>query len=298
MTLVIAGHDITKKNSRAGYAGESRGLFVVADSTITTGTQTLLSGFKKIYNIPLAIYKPSFVGVYFHNYRSVFHQTSCFIAFAGSTLTAQHVLNAIGNHLSDLRIGHEFDNGGYQILMACQSNSLTRRAGVDEWDEDMFLDSDMTDLLSGEVLCNIVLHSIRGALAGAKRHKVDGEGFKALLTQYVLGTYCEVHKRHRLYTFTPTFTRDVLGVIEGIDVDVQEIEQGKLAVLGMTRFADAANREYLRAFNAGEDVKTAVFKSLNRAIDEVQANGDCEIDRPSLLRAFYRGTLTELAREG
>jgi len=51
-------------------------------------------------------------------------------------------------------------------------------------------------------------------------------------------------------------------------------------VLGMTRFADAENQEYLRAFNAGEDVKTAVFKSLNRAIDEVQANGDCELTGP------------------
>ena len=298
MTLVIAGHDIRKNDSKSGYAGEVKGLFVVADSTITTGTQTLLSGFKKIYNIPISVYKPSFVGVYFHDHRSVFRKTNCFIAFAGSTLTAQHVLNAIGNHLCELRIGHEFSNGGYQILMACQANSLTRRAGVDEWDEDMFRDSDMDDLLSGDVLCNVVLHSIRGALAGAKRHKVDAEGFKALLTQYVLGAYCEVQKRHRLYTFTPMFTRDILGVIDGIDVDVQEIEQGQLAVLGMTRFADTANQEYLRAFNAGEDVKNAIFKFLNKAIDQVKGNGDYEIDRPSLLRAFYLGTLTELAREG
>ena len=112
-----------------------------------TEAQTLLSGFKKIYRVPIPIYKPSFIGMHFHDYRSVCHQTSCFIAFSGSTLTAQHVLNAVGNHLSDLRIGHEF-----------------------------------ADLSSGKVLCNIVLHSIRGALTEAKRHKVDEDGFKALLT--------------------------------------------------------------------------------------------------------------------
>lgn len=55
MTLIIAGHDITLDTSRPGYAGNAHGLFVTADSTITDSRQTLLSGFKKIYQVPIKV---------------------------------------------------------------------------------------------------------------------------------------------------------------------------------------------------------------------------------------------------
>ncbi len=294
MTLVIVGHDIHKTNERSGYFGESRGLFVVADSTITSGFQTLLSGFKKIYSVPIKVFQPYFLGTHFHSYQTVWHETQCFIAFAGSTLTAQHVLNSISNHLNKLRIGHDRERGGYLVLMGCEPNSLTHQLGIDEWDESMFTDSDMQGLLSGDIVSSTALHAIELALAGAKKHKLDEEGFKMLLTQYVLGTYCEVQKRHRIFTFIPKLQKDALGVIEGIAIDHREIMPGEICVLGMTTFTSRAKAKYSEALTLGSDVKAAMFEFMETAIAEVQASGKLDIDHPCVLKGFQCGTLTKL----
>jgi hypothetical protein len=299
MTLVIAGHDIEKTTSRPGYSGTNHGLFVVADSTITDGHQTLLSGFKKIYTVPIKVYKPYFVDGHFREYLTPGLESNCFIAFAGSTITAQHVLNSINNHMSVLRYGYEGSGvgipGTYQVLTHCLKNSLFDGGKV--WDEDMFLYSNLKGLLTGDVVCNVVLHSIQGALASAKRHKIDKRGWDSLLTQYVLGTYCEKQQRNRLFAFIPSLKKDALDVIVDVVVDVMEIPPGELVVLGMENFGDRAREEYQRAYEAKDDVKSAMFAFLNMAIDEVQSNGDLQIDRPSMLKAFSRGELTELDRK-
>lgn len=297
MTLVIAGHDIRKDTSRPGFQGSTEGLFVAADSTITNGSQTLLSGFKKIYEVPIKVYQPSFAGGQFRGYRVVKLETSCFIAFAGSTVTAQHILNGVSNHLVALRYAHKGAGvlvpGTYQIQMDCEPNSLNN--SMTQWDDDMFLDSDMQDLLSGELVARTVLHVLRISLGSAKRHKIDKAGWDSLLTQYVLGTYCQVENRHKLYTFKPRHKWEG-GQIVDIEIDQEEIYPGQLAVLGMMKFEARAKAAYLAAFEAKQDVKKAMFDYLNLAIDEVQASGQLEIDRPALLRGFQKGQLIELAR--
>jgi hypothetical protein len=300
MTLIIAGHDIKKDASRPGFVGATHGLFVAADSTITNGNQTLLSGFKKIYTLPIKVYKPYFVGGMFRGYQTVRLSTHCFIAFAGSTVTAQHILNGIGNHLGAMRYAYEgsgiMGRGVYQILMDCERNSLHK--SMTTWGDDMFLDGDMDDLLSGEVVAKTVGHVLKISLGDAKRHKIDEQGWNSLLTQYVLGTYCEVEKRNKLYTFKPRHKREFgeHGQIVDIEIDQKEIIPGELAVLGMTGFESRAKAAYQAAFQAKADVKRAMFEFLNLAIDEVKANGDLEIDRPALLSAFHRGEMIELDR--
>ncbi|WP_402721294.1 hypothetical protein [Janthinobacterium rivuli] len=297
MTLVIAGHDITLDTSRPGYAGNVHGLFVTADSTITDGRQTLLSGFKKIYQAPIKVYRPYFNGPYFQDYFTPRLESNCFIAFAGSTITAQHVLNGINNHLSLLRYGHEDAGqavpGTYQILMDCEPNSL--RVGGTQWAEDMFMDRDVEGLLTGEVVARVVLHAIHGALATAKQHKIDQRGWDSLLTQYVIGTYCEREKRNRLYTVIPSHRREA-GVIVDVDVALHEVPPGELAVLGMQHYKAGAVESFDKALNARSDVKKAMFEYLNGAIDEVVKNDTREINRPAILSAFSRGDLVELDR--
>lgn len=298
MTLVIAGHDISLDTSRPGYAGNVHGLFVTADSTITDGRQTLLSGFKKIYQVPIKVYRPSFNGPYFQDYFTPRLESNCFIAFAGSTITAQHVLNGINNHLSLMRYGYEGAGqavpGTYQILMDCERNKL-RDGGMKWSSEDMFMDRDMEGLLTGEVVARVVLHAIHGALATAKQHKIDQRGWDSLLTQYVIGTYCEREKRNRLYTVIPSHRREA-GVIVDVDAALHEVPPGELAVLGMQRFEKGAVEAYNRALKARSDVKKAMFDYLNGAIDEVLQNDTREINRPAFLRAFTRGNLVELDR--
>jgi hypothetical protein len=300
MTLVIAGHDIKKDDSCSTFGGATHGLFVAADSTITSGNQTLLSGFKKIYILPIKVYEPYFVGETFRGYHTVRLATNCFIAFAGSTVTAQHILNGIGNHLGAMRYAYEGSGilrpGAYKVLMDCEPNSLYNP--MTEWADDMFLNRDMEDLLSGDIVANTVHHVLNISLGDAKRHKIDEQGWNSLLTQYVLGIYCEVEKRNRLFTFKPRHKREFgeHGQIVDIEIDQAEIHPGELVVLGMMRFEAKAKAAYQAAFEAKVDVKKAMFNFLNMAIDEVQANGNLEIDRPSLLKVFDRGDLTELDR--
>lgn len=225
------------------------------------------------------------------------HESSCFIAFAGSTITAQHVLNGINNHLSVLRYGHEGASRGvpgmYQILMDCEPNSLD--VGTTRWDEEMFAPSDMQGLLSGEVVTRVVLHTIQGAMRSAKEHKIDKRGWESLLSHYAVGMYCEREKRDRLYTFTPEHRLEV-GVIVDIDVTLREVLPGELAVLGMKSHEAAATTAYQAAIAEGADVKQAMFDYLNTAIDEVREKGTREIDRPALLKELRRGELVELKR--
>jgi len=300
MTLVIAGHDIKKDDSSPTSSASTRGLFVAADSTITNGHQTLLSGFKKIYTLPIKVYQPYFVGETFRGYQTVRLDTNCFIAFAGSTVTAQHILNGIGNHLGAMRYAYQGSGfmcpGTYRILMNCESNRLYNAAT--EWADDMFLDRHMEDLLSGEIVAKTVHHVLKISLNDAKRHKIDEQGWNSLLTQYVVGTYCEVKKRNRLFTFKPRHKREFgeHGQIVDIEVDQAEILPGELAVLGMMRFEARAKAAYQAAFEAKADVKKVMFDFLNMAIDEVQTNGSLEIDRPALLKVFDRGDMLELDR--
>lgn len=99
MTLVVVGHDFEESWPVSREDGQSEkgvmrpaGLFVVADSAITSphSGQTLLGGFRKVYPIAIKLWQPYFVGPYFHSYQTPYMETECFVAIAGSTLTAQH----------------------------------------------------------------------------------------------------------------------------------------------------------------------------------------------------------------
>lgn len=103
------------------------GIFLAADSAITDHRgKTLLNGFRKIYPVRAAVWEPYFVGEYFHSYQSEFQAIEVAVAFAGSTLSAQHYMNSISEHLGNLRI--TFVKGRdpiqYRIGLSCESNPL------------------------------------------------------------------------------------------------------------------------------------------------------------------------------
>src|SRR5690606_11769489 len=145
MTLVIAGHNLEKKYSYASAWTNDEvklnqsGLFVATDSAITKplshGYKTLLGGFKKTYSIPIKIFEPYFLGEYFHSYINPCYDGLCFIAIAWSTLTAQHVMNSITEHLGNLLVTHvrdQFGLGKYTVIRHCQKNPIEERAGIDQ----------------------------------------------------------------------------------------------------------------------------------------------------------------------
>ncbi len=304
MTLVIAGHNLEKKYNYAfarvngDVKLEPSGLFVVADSAITKplshGYKTLLGGFKKTYSIPVKIFEPYFLGGYFRSYTKTCYEGSCFIAIAGSTLTAQHVMNSITEHLGNLRVTHvrdQFGLGSYTVIRHCQNNPLEEKAGIDQWDEDMFLSSDIKPIITADLIINNVEYSILESLNSAKRYKLDQDDLASMYTEFAAGAYCPVTKEHKLYTFRMKLELNIEGIYE-IALVKEEVPQDKVAVLGMrSTFEKRAQEVMDKCIAKNEPPAEHLFNFLNEAIDEVTNSGNGEIGRPSLLKLFNQNEL-------
>jgi hypothetical protein len=299
MTLVIAGHNLEKEPNYASAWGadeiklKKSGLFVATDSAITKplshGHKTLLGGFKKTYSIPIKIFKPYFLGEYFHSYLNTCYEGLCFIAIAGSTLTAQHVMNSITEHLGNLRVTHirdQFGAGKYTVIRHCQKNPMEERAGIDQWDEDMFLSSDIEPIITADAIIENIEYSILESLTSAKHYKLDQNDLNSMYTEFAAGAYCPVTKTHKLYTFRMKLEPNSEGIYE-IALDKEEIPWNKVAVLGMRDdFEQRAQDVMSDSIKKNESPAENLFIFLNKAIDEVTGRGNGAIGRPSLLKIF------------
>ncbi|EAQ96083.1 hypothetical protein [Congregibacter litoralis] len=298
MTLIITGH-----NFERGFAWgekdpplEPKGLFIASDSAITDSNgKTLLGGFKKVYAIPIRVWMPYFIGQHFHNYQSIHYQSECFVAIAGSTLTAQHVVNLITEHLGNLQITHfqprDGKKEGYCVVRHCAENPLKIRPGTDAWDEGMFTDNDLTNVVEGVVIDEAIEHSINVALKSARKYKLDEDSFRQMYTELAIGYHCPSSHEHKLFAYKNKHELNEEGVYEAF-AQKEEVLQGKVAVLGMAaRFSDSAQQCFDEALVSRKTPAQAMFEYLNFAIDEVRSEGPSAIDRPSVLRHFQDGKL-------
>lgn len=310
MTLVVVGHEFEKKVTfswgkdtedapkKAGM--KAVGLFAVADSSITApnsnGRQTILGGFRKIYPVEIKVWKPFFNDVYFRSYLEVYYEAECFVAIAGSTLTAQHVLNLISEHLRKIRISYErakelYTPGKYVLIRHCQRNELEVNQGIDEWAEDMFTPNDYIDLVTANDIAKIVEYSINEALASARKYKIDEQSLKAMYSEFALGIYCPKEKNHQLFVFRMESRLSAEGLVE-VYATKEQIEEGRVAVLGMkSEFESTANDAMQTAIEEETSPSRKLFDFVNIAIDKVRANGSFAIDRPSVCKVFQKGQL-------
>lgn len=307
MTLVILGHDFkpdpfgwptdTQSSKQTNLTPlVSNGIFAVADSSITApgsdGEVTILGGFKKIYSIPYKVWKPYFIEEQFHSYRTVLHESSCLVAIAGSTLTAQHVLNSITEHLEKVRISykHEVDSHYPRrpvLIRHCEINDL--ESGM--WDEEMFYPEKYEGVVSADAIAKIVHYSINEALKTARKYKLDEKSLKAMYTEFALGIYCPKTKSHKLYVYRMT-SQIVLNYME-VFTNQEEITEGKIAVLGMKkRFETKAQSLLDNLLSSDQLVGEQFFQFLNSAIDSVRSEGNYSIDRPSYYQNLFEGKVT------
>lgn len=307
MTLVIAGHNLEKSQYSSARMENNDiqlkqfGLFVAADSAITKplsqGYKTLLGGFKKTYSIPIKVWQPYFLGEYFHSYRNPYYEGVCFIAIAGSTLTAQHVMNSITEHLGNLRVTHIRDQlgvGKYTVVRHCQDNPLEKNAGIDQWDESMFLPSEMDATITADVIIDSIEYSILESLTSAKHYKLDENDLKSMYTEFAAGAYCPVTKAHKLCTFRMKLALNSDGLYE-IALVKEEIPWNKVAVLGMrNRFEQRAQEILNECISRGEPPAQSLFNFLNEAINEVRCGGSGEIDRPSVLKVLNQNEFKKI----
>lgn len=299
MTLVVLGHDYEKGCSWRNEDAKMvpNGLFAASDSAITSNGSTLLGGFRKIYSVPIKIWKPYFVGQYFHSYREIHFESECFIAIAGSTLTAQHVLNSISEHLSKLRISYERSGaygqpGKYIVIRHCQNNILYEDAS--QWSEDTFTPNDFIGLENAEAVSANIEYSINEALKSARKYKLDKNALEAMYSEFAAGLYCPITQMHKLFTYRMNKRLNEEGVYE-VFAEKEEIQPGDVCVLGMRqKFETEAQKIFSEAIKSGNKPSIAIFEFLNKAIDEVRGSGGKDIDRPSVLKHFNRGKLSKV----
>lgn len=317
MTLVIAGYMFddptagyawrgitTKCASNAAQTAEPSGIFIAADSTIsinTTPPQTLLSGFRKIYEVRATLWRPSFVGGYFKGYITEHSSCQLLVAFAGSTLTAQHYINSITTHLQNLRISHRQRTIGqlepieYMVRLECETNPVE---GGGVFDDDTYTPADMTAFkLTADDLAHAIQHSLEHAMRSAKKYKLDREGFNSLNTPFVAGIKCPATRKYRLFKFDILETSNP-GELISMSVGMTEVTPNQVAVLGMGgHFDQRAQQAYNIALTAKSSTQQACFDFLQDVITEVRMTGSKAVDLPAFLKTLdYRGITKKIVR--
>lgn len=305
MTLVIAGYNHSKSLDYSSFASDTtevyepvmevNGLFVMADSAITShaGGRTLLNGFRKIHTLEAKLWKPYFQpDGSFKDYQEVYETNELFVAFAGSTLTAQHIINSIHGHLGQLRISYEraslSSSVEYKVIRHCQKNLLVSDYGS-YWDDDTFTNRDFEGLLTADVIANVIEYSVNDALRSASSYKLSMEEFRDMHTEIVAGIWCPVSKKHNLYVYRMQSRPGDDGVLTAF-TSKELIPSGSIAVLGMRRtFESRAQEAFETAIGKFITPDRTLWAFLNDAIDEVQASESKEIDRPAALRTLERG---------
>ena len=298
MTLVIAGYN-QSFNLRSStqniehhrsteyrideWEPKSSGIFVMADSTISDGgNKTILGEFRKIYSVPIKLWKPSFRADLFSGYNSTFIELQCFLAFAGNTLTAQHLMNFVSNHLSKLRISCADVAGpiDYKVLMHCEKNPLLNPNMY--WGDDTFYTQAYSALLTADRLAEVISHSLTVALSSARKYKLSSVEFEKLQTEFVAGIRCPTSNEFKLFKFTYH-----LETVDGIfqpKFKTSYVRPDEIAVLGLSdEFESRAKMVYNLAIREKKSAAAELFKFLNTAISEKSEKGLFDIDRPSYL---------------
>lgn len=275
-----------------------KGIFAIADSAITTsgGTKTLLTGFRKVYDMKAILYKPDFApDGSFRNYSYVYNELPFIVGFAGSTLVAQHIINTISGHLEKLEISCQERNGyepiKYIINLPCENNLLKKTPIYTQWDDDTFLDSDFKDLLSGDYISNAIEHSINHALVSAKKHRLDENEFNQMYTDIFCGLYCPVLKEHQIYIYRMQ-SKFEEGILE-VYTEKEKLNKNEIAVLGMRkRFEKKAKTTFLEEVQKDTpNVVNTLIDLMCKCIEEVHEDGSFEINKPIVYKSLDRGRI-------
>jgi len=317
MSLLFVGYDFEKVNfkeikqmfkkdgeeveEKDDFYIADKGVFTIADSAITTsdGTKTLLTGFRKVYDMKAKLYKPNFApNGSFRSYSYIHAELPFIVGFAGSTLVAQHVLNSISGHLENLEISfkekNNFEPIQYKINLPCEKNILKNPPIYTEWDETTFLDSDFENLLSGEYISNAIEHSINHALKSARKHRLSEEEFNQMYTDIFCGFYCPLSSEHQIYIYRmkSKLEDDIFEVY----TEKEKLTKYDIAVLGMrNRFEAKVKKVFSEEFEKNDPNVTQVLIDLmDDCITEVLADGSYEINRPIVYKSLDRGRIKKV----
>lgn len=299
MTLIIAGHEMQVKDFNQDQSQTFQSdlftagrLYFATDSVISRDGELLVRDFKKVINIPIRIREPYFIEEYFHSYIGEEFNYNCVIAFAGSTLVAQHYINSITNHLSDLC--PIYFEGKYQLAMPCESRKLLKQNGW--YDENMFLTRHIENLLSATFVSEVMKHSIEASLKRARDINQLYRLFHEYACEFILGFYCPIDHNHHLYIYELVPDQE-----HGVKVLYKEVPFNEFAFIGMginsrEDIREQFNqqlKERISTSQNNEKISEIVYDYLNDKIKELNSKNDFKIGKPSALFSLYGNRLTK-----
>lgn len=306
MTLVFAGfnkniekmifsEEIMKEyeiNTRSDAEEKVRvdGVYFAADSAITSGDKTMLNGFRKIYPVKVILWSPYIAGKKFRSYENEYFSFEVALAFAGNTLSAQHYMNVIIKHLSNLRVTmcDGYGDNKFQVIRDCEKNPLTSRNI--EFSEDPFIGMDFRKFLTAEYISATVLHSLKFGVSSAKDYKLSDKDFDSLKVEMALAVQCQKSSNYHLYQY------DMARVMRGgrwdIDISQREVGLDEVAVLGLKKkYESLANAEQMKISSENGARPNRMFQYLNECIDIENKDGSKGVAKPSSLKIYQNGKL-------
>lgn len=297
MTLIIAGHSLHQMSFGGHKSTHVDGVFFASDSNITQGSDVVVSGFKKVYEMPVRVNGLNFLGNWFNGYHGFSYEGGCAIAFAGSTLVSQHIMNSIRNHLGELKPTY-FDEK-YQLVMVCEPHKFIGQY----CDEDMFKPIDLgpNHLLTAPFIAGVVQHAIQSVLDRASKHKGMKKNFQAYRADFILGVCCPETRKYHIYRYeiVPGIRNEAdAGSEESVPAvaTMEEIPVGKVAVIGMRKLHEEdADAAFAAAVEAGKHTDHAMLDFLTTAIRRQNEIGVFDIGLPAFLYK-QRGIRLELEK--
>lgn len=285
MTLIIVGHHRSTNFS----TGARDGIFAAADGNITSFNEgtIFVDGFKKIFELPIRIKNLSFQddydGGYFHSYAGVLQEFKCLIAFAGSTLVAQHMINSITNHLGSLYPTYDHDNRSYKLAMLCQSNLFLENGCY--YSNDMFSKSDLDNIINAEFVSEVVEHAINSTLKKTMKSSHTREVFHKHPISFILGFQCPKSEEYKIYKYT-TVKGEYLDPESGdrlqeLKIQKSFIPDGEFATIGLSDFDEE------------------IFEKINKTLSEIKKSEQeglsaYNISYEASEKDYIESTLTEI----
>ena len=284
MTIVIAGY----------YKND---LFFIGDTAITQGNKILLSGFKKIYALPIITHKPIFSPRTFRRYRPFDgYSSECVVALAGSTLIAQHLINTISEHLRKIRIIHQYNENGLKLslLRHCDiaSNPMYRDIYC-EYSDDIYTFNNMNKAINVNEILNIIDYSIDEAFSSASSHIISEPEWERLLkNEYLIGIHDSSNRKNLLFKIKLDSIHDSEGLLR-IKSERILITESELAVIGLNdsiditkQYLDKINDIYQKHKESDEDLPLILLKAVEDVINEANGQGYKAISKPIILKKF------------
>ena len=277
MTIVVAGYD-------------GNDIFFIADSAITSNGKTLLSGFKKIYSIPIQLHKPYINRIFCKYIPYQGYQGEAVLALAGSTLIGQHIINLITEHLGKIRFIHSHTPSGtkYSLLRHCNTydNPFYKSHNI-EYDEDLYLDDKLYQSINTNDIKDIIEYSVKEALSSASKHLLDDRDWARIIdNEYLFALNCPTSNKNYLYQIELNAVEEE-GILTTAIPTATLITSNKLGVIGLKDQQQDLESFYnqLIAQNS-EKISLNMVDKVAKLVDTYREQGNLGVSKPIIFKTF------------